>query len=53
MKTIKIAGVPEHFNLPWHLCLENKVRIVMSRDGSSIILLSASGDLKTMIRKSL
>ncbi|MBX9888928.1 MAG: ABC transporter substrate-binding protein [Flavobacteriaceae bacterium] len=24
MKTIKIAGVPEHFNLPWHLALENK-----------------------------
>ena len=24
MKTIKIVGVPEHFNLPWHLCLENK-----------------------------
>ena len=23
MTTIKIAGVPEHFNLPWHLCLEN------------------------------
>jgi ABC-type nitrate/sulfonate/bicarbonate transport system substrate-binding protein len=23
MKTIKIAGVPEHFNLPWHLCTEN------------------------------
>jgi ABC-type nitrate/sulfonate/bicarbonate transport system substrate-binding protein len=23
MKTLKIAGVPEHFNLPWHLCLEN------------------------------
>lgn len=22
MKTIKIAGVPEHFNLPWHLCIE-------------------------------
>ncbi len=21
---IKIAGVPEHFNLPWHLCIENK-----------------------------
>jgi ABC-type nitrate/sulfonate/bicarbonate transport system substrate-binding protein len=20
---IKIAGVPEHFNLPWHLCIEN------------------------------
>lgn len=24
MKTIKIAGVPEHFNLPWHLCIENQ-----------------------------
>lgn len=24
MKTIKIAGVPEHFNLPWNLCIESK-----------------------------
>lgn len=24
MKTIKIAGVPEHFNLPWHLAIDNK-----------------------------
>jgi ABC-type nitrate/sulfonate/bicarbonate transport system substrate-binding protein len=23
MLTIKIAGVPEHFNHPWHLCIEN------------------------------
>lgn len=23
MKILKIAGVPEHFNLPWHLCIEN------------------------------
>ncbi len=23
MKTIKIVGVPEHFNFPWHLCIEN------------------------------
>ena len=23
MKHIKIAGVPEHFNLPWHFCIEN------------------------------
>ena len=23
MNTIKIAGVPEHFNLPWHLALES------------------------------
>ncbi len=23
MEILKIGGVPEHFNLPWHLCLEN------------------------------
>jgi ABC-type nitrate/sulfonate/bicarbonate transport system substrate-binding protein len=23
MTTLRIAGVPEHFNLPWQLCLEN------------------------------
>ncbi|MDI1255690.1 MAG: substrate-binding domain-containing protein [Flavobacterium sp.] len=23
MKTIRIAGVPEHFNLPWHLSIDN------------------------------
>ena len=23
MTKLKIAGVPEHFNLPWHLCIEN------------------------------
>lgn len=23
MKTIKIAGVPEHFNLPWHMAIDN------------------------------
>ncbi|MDT0677374.1 substrate-binding domain-containing protein [Autumnicola musiva] len=23
MKSIRIGGVPEHFNLPWHLCIEN------------------------------
>jgi ABC-type nitrate/sulfonate/bicarbonate transport system substrate-binding protein len=23
MKTVKICGVPEHFNLPWHMCIEN------------------------------
>ncbi|CAM3534205.1 substrate-binding domain-containing protein [Flavobacterium gelidilacus] len=22
-KTIKIAGVPEHFNFPWHMCIED------------------------------
>ncbi|MBP2832029.1 ABC transporter substrate-binding protein [Aquimarina sp. U1-2] len=24
MTTLKIGGVPEHFNLPWHLSIENK-----------------------------
>ena len=24
MNIIKIAGVPEHFNLPWHLAIENR-----------------------------
>ncbi len=24
MKLLRIAGVPEHFNLPWHLSIENK-----------------------------
>ncbi|MBC7440035.1 MAG: ABC transporter substrate-binding protein [Flavobacterium sp.] len=24
MKTIKIVGVPEHFNFPWHLAIENR-----------------------------
>lgn len=23
MTSLKIGGVPEHFNLPWHLCIEN------------------------------
>jgi sulfonate transport system substrate-binding protein len=23
MKTIRVGGVPEHFNLPWHLCIED------------------------------
>jgi len=23
MTTVNIAGVPEHFNLPWHLCIED------------------------------
>jgi len=24
MKTIRIGGVPEHFNLPWHRTIANK-----------------------------
>lgn len=25
MKTLRIGGVPEHFNLPWHLGIENNI----------------------------
>jgi ABC-type nitrate/sulfonate/bicarbonate transport system substrate-binding protein len=25
MKTIKICGVPEHFNMPWQIAIENKI----------------------------
>ncbi len=24
MKSLKVGGVPEHFNLPWHQCIEEK-----------------------------
>lgn len=24
MKTIKVGGVPEHFNFPWHVCIEEE-----------------------------
>lgn len=23
MKTIRVGGVPEHFNMPWHVCIED------------------------------
>jgi sulfonate transport system substrate-binding protein len=25
MKSIRVGGVPEHFNLPWHLCIEDGI----------------------------
>jgi hypothetical protein len=25
METLRVGGVPEHFNLPWHLGIENKI----------------------------
>lgn len=34
MKTIKVGGVPEHFNLPWHLCIEEGK---FSREGLNVI----------------
>jgi hypothetical protein len=29
----KIAGVPEHFNLPWHLAIEKAIRIPLIYNG--------------------
>lgn len=34
MKTIKVGGVPEHFNLPWHLCIEEKL---FEKEGVNVI----------------
>lgn len=34
MKTIKVGGVPEHFNLPWHLCIEEKL---FEQEGVNVI----------------
>lgn len=34
MKTIKIGGVPEHFNLPWHVCVEQEKFI---KEGINVI----------------
>jgi ABC-type nitrate/sulfonate/bicarbonate transport system substrate-binding protein len=34
MKTIKVGGVPEHFNLPWHLCIEEKL---FEKEGINVI----------------
>lgn len=33
METIRVGGVPEHFNLPWHLGIENEI---FSREGLNI-----------------
>lgn len=34
MKTITVAGVPEHFNMPWHLCIEDNS---FAKEGISIL----------------
>ena len=25
MKEVRIVGVPEHFNLPWHMAMEDRM----------------------------
>ena len=50
MKTIKIAGVPEHFNLPWHLCLENGEFEEAGIDLQWIDIPEGSGKMCQMLR---
>ncbi|NDI98762.1 ABC transporter substrate-binding protein [Flavobacterium sp. LaA7.5] len=50
MKTIKIAGVPEHFNLPWHLCLEEGAFKAKNIDVQWIDVPEGTGKLCQMLR---
>jgi len=50
MKTIKIAGVPEHFNLPWQLCIENGEFETEGIDLQWIDVAEGTGKLCQMLR---
>ena len=50
MTTIKIAGVPEHFNLPWHLSIENGEFQVNEIDLQWIDVPEGTGKLCQMLR---
>lgn len=50
MRTIRIGGVPEHFNLPWHLAMEEKD---FEKEGLKIEWTDfpgGTGDLNTALR---
>jgi ABC-type nitrate/sulfonate/bicarbonate transport system substrate-binding protein len=49
MTTLKIAGVPEHFNLPWHLCIENQEFAVANIDLQWIDVPEGTGKLAQML----
>ncbi len=50
MKTIKIAGVPEHFNFPWHLCIENEEFLSENIDFQWINVPEGTGKMCQMLR---
>lgn len=50
MKTIRIAGVPEHFNLPWHLCIENNEFLEFGVDLQWTDVPEGTGELCQMLR---
>ena len=52
MKTIKIVGVPEHFNLPWHLCIENKEFLSEKIDLRWTNVPEGTGEMCQMLRDS-
>ena len=50
MKTIKIAGVPEHFNLPWHMCIEDGEFEAVGIDLQWIDVPEGTGKMCQMLR---
>jgi ABC-type nitrate/sulfonate/bicarbonate transport system substrate-binding protein len=50
MKKIRIAGVPEHFNLPWHLCIENNEFESVDVDLNWINVPEGTGKMCQMLR---
>lgn len=50
MKSLKIAGVPEHFNLPWQLAIENKKFEEVGIDLQWIDVPEGTGKLCQMLR---
>ncbi|WP_264521301.1 substrate-binding domain-containing protein [Flavobacterium sp. N1994] len=50
MKNIKIAGVPEHFNLPWQLCIENGEFETMGIDLQWTDIPEGTGKMCQMLR---
>ena len=49
MKTIKIAGVPEHFNLPWHLAMEEDAFADKGIDLQWIDVFEGTGKMSKML----
>ena len=50
MKKIRIVGVPEHFNLPWHLCIENNEFESVDVDLNWINVPEGTGKMCQMLR---
>ena len=50
MKIIKIAGVPEHFNLPWHMCIDDGEFEAVGIDLQWIDVPEGTGKMCQMLR---